>query len=669
MQATPFKFTLLLLGLAACGGASSGAKSANDSDKGFAEFAQSHGGLSALGGGQSSGPAAPDTLRIDNADSPIMLDGILGEWPARFVLKEVVKGDAGKAEMRAAIMQDDKQLYVGAEIKDDKLVRTGSFGDGEDHASLVLVFPSGIGYELGFYAGKPGESAGSVRYLSGARKGREVPGAKIVEAPADGGYSFEAQIPWSALPEAATVRCGFRGALRYYQSDAPGSISHILASAQGDLASQDKLPPLRTRAEAALIDEVLSQRGVMNFIPKIDVYADVAGDAMKERIAVYNRFLTVTGPRYLGGTRFFYKELEGELVKLEVRPMTGRGKSDIIVRQKSTAQGGSAEWVIVLSALSGDDAPAQVFGHETQVEIGGKKIANVVNMGERFIEVTYDPQTSLDAASFKDASDAADVEPLLLPWGAVKSQTFQWDGHVFKKAKEVTQTARGPASRSWMSAANREAPPPPRPTPHPTADMSNQVIEQYKKDRGLPASTRARFDVSANVSGDGRPERVVLIGRDLIVCGPGFRDGLAYAFITLNPFTSDTDVREVSARDLTGDGAQEIVVKGTRTQKMNGSDDTVTQEILLVYAVKGEQLTRLFALETAREQSGKRVEATVSFSPKAMEVGPGRASGWSEKTFPWQQEKPGNGSLEPLVLPWGGLGTVRYRWDGQRFSR
>ena len=47
---------------------------------------------------------------------------------------------------------------------------------------------------------------------------------------------------------------------------------------------------------------------------------------------------------------------------------------------------------------------------------------------------------------------------------------------------------------------------------------------------------------------------------------------------------------------------------------------------------------------------------------------PGRATGWTEKSYPWAQDTPGNGSLEPLLLPWGGVKSVRYSWDGTQFS-
>jgi hypothetical protein len=29
----------------------------------------------------------------------------------------------------------------------------------------------------------------------------------------------------------------------------------------------------------------------------------------------------------------------------------------------------------------------------------------------------------------------------------------------------------------------------------------------------------------------------------------------------------------------------------------------------------------------------------------------------------------GLGDIEPLLLPWGGVGSVRYVWNGSRFAR
>jgi hypothetical protein len=50
-----------------------------------------------------------------------------------------------------------------------------------------------------------------------------------------------------------------------------------------------------------------------------------------------------------------------------------------------------------------------------------------------------------------------------------------------------------------------------------------------------------------------------------------------------------------------------------------------------------------------------------------VDVRPGVARGWTEKTYPWPQDKPG-GSIEPLLLPWGGVPSLRYSWNGTQFS-
>jgi hypothetical protein len=43
--------------------------------------------------------------------------------------------------------------------------------------------------------------------------------------------------------------------------------------------------------------------------------------------------------------------------------------------------------------------------------------------------------------------------------------------------------------------------------------------------------------------------------------------------------------------------------------------------------------------------------------------------GWNEKSYPWSQDQPGSGPVEPLLLPWGGISSVRYTWNGSAFVR
>ena len=197
-------------------------------------------------------------------------------------------------------------------------------------------------------------------------------------------------------------------------------------------------------------------------------------------------------------------------------------------------------------------------------------------------------------------------------------------------------------------------------------------MDAYYKDQGIAAGTKPRFDIEVHVDGDARPERVALIGRDIVVLGPGFKGGTGYARMSLTQFADDKDVSELTARDVTGDGAAELVVRGVR-HVTTPTGDKVAIEALFIYQVKSGAITRVFGVETGREQSGKRIQGLVQFVPSKagkgfdVDVRPGVARGWTEKTYPWPQDKPG-GAIEPLLLPWGGLPSLRYSWNGSQFA-
>jgi hypothetical protein len=163
------------------------------------------------------------------------------------------------------------------------------------------------------------------------------------------------------------------------------------------------------------------------------------------------------------------------------------------------------------------------------------------------------------------------------------------------------------------------------------------------------------------------------MGRDLVVFGPGFKGGTGYVYATLSQFANESDIKDASARDLTGDGAADIVVRGERHPSAENPD--VVSELMFVYTIRDEAIVRVFGIETARSQGDKRVQGLVQFIPtpggKSFDLlaAPGRATGWTEKTYPWAQEQPGGGDIEPLLLPWGGVNSARYAWNGSHFER
>ncbi len=198
----------LALGLAgACGGAPPETKDAHQTateDISIGDTALAQGGIGGLGDTSPGvSETTPGTLRASLLDktNPVKLDGVIGEWPARTSARIEVKGTTGNLAFGVAFQYDERTLYVAGEVNEESFYRTSRFGEGEDHAALVLAFPSGAGfaaYEIGLFAGKPGESAGEVRW-SGGRRG-VVPGVKIVVAPTGKGYSFEVTIPSASFP-------------------------------------------------------------------------------------------------------------------------------------------------------------------------------------------------------------------------------------------------------------------------------------------------------------------------------------------------------------------------------------------------------------------------------------------------------------------------------------
>jgi hypothetical protein len=695
------RFPLLLVGAAglACGGGGGGQSNAKSPDhasntktdrhESIGELAAQQGGLAALGGAGNreegtgtevsfSGPLRAETL---SKKSPPKLDGVVKEWHARAPAKETISGKTDGLSLDVAVQSGDDALWVAAEVGDPKLTRTGKFGDNEDHATLTLAFPSGRGvlkaYEVGFWPGIPGSAPGIVKWIAGPNAGQKVAGAKVVESDVKGGVTLEATIPWASFPEAATVRVGMRAAFRWHDGEG-SAITGVLGTGQGSVDHPTDLPALPIAAEQAVVEGLLEQKGLSGTKPKIDLYADIAGDDRKERISVFGRFFTICGPGYRKGRQFFWREVAGEIVSLETRELTAHGKEELIVRRRVPNGSSTHDILEVWSIPANGEEPVTIFAHQIAIASsdGKKRVSNAARIASKEIEVSTEPAVGWDAGTFNETI-AGDVEPLLLPWGTIKSKTFKLEGNKFAKASEVAQAgtaAREQASATPRSSDRADTTPRDLPTPAVTkgSDLGKQVLDAYMKDAGVAAGTKPRFDYEVNVDGDGKPERVVLFGRDIVVLGPSFKGGTGYARLSLSQFADDKDISELTVRDITGNGAADLIVRGARHAKAQAGE-TIDIDGLFVYQVKGGNLARVFAIETGREMAGKRVQGLVQFVPaKAgkgfdIDVRPGTAKGWTKDNYPWPQEKPG-GAIEPLLLPWGNIPNARYTWNGTQFG-
>ena len=168
------------------------------------------------------------------------------------------------------------------------------------------------------------------------------------------------------------------------------------------------------------------------------------------------------------------------------------------------------------------------------------------------------------------------------------------------------------------------------------------------------------FDVATDIAEDERIERVLLHGRDLVVFGKGFKSG-AVRDLTLEQFNDPSDVVDLSARDITDDGKAEIFVRGVMRSKAprrfgdRAVRTVVGREVLLVYSVGPRGISRVFGAETGREIAGESAcKARSRSSPvrrgSISRCAPGRHSGFTDRTYPFAQDREKVGGLEPFAL-------------------
>jgi hypothetical protein len=623
-----------------------------------------------LGAGPAHAGARPIHLE-PMAGEKLRIDGDLREWPAKMTeLGEVVQGSGAGGGASVVLGYDDAALYAVLRVNDKKLVRTAGAGDAEDHATLYLAFPKGSTYAIDLYPGAPGKSAGLVRI-----KGTPVKGAKLVEAPSDKGYTIEASIPWSAFPEAAKTRVGLRAALRVTDASAPGTVKAVYATAQATAGRA--LPPLLTSAEAGLDSLLVREKGLSSN-PAREVYGDVSGDAMLERVAVFGPYLTIVGPSFRGGKEFYFGELGVEdasmVTRLELVDLDGDGHVEIFVQKRVGAKDRYRELLQVMK-VGRDDQPFAAFTHEVGIKTPDGMVANKVSLRGATIEIAQGEAEGFEPDTYSE-SMPSNMGAALLPWETTKSKSFKWQGDGIKEAGETSWTpkqARGGKSggapvKSRQKAEGPAQPPPPRP---PSADeLQDRLYALYRRDHA--GNAKPRFDFATDVAGDATNERVLIHDRDIVVFGKAFRGGTSYAYITVG-VADAKDILDATARDLTGDGKAEIIVRGVLHAKASKGlgGGTVDRYALFVYGVIGESVVRIFAAETGRAVGDDRILGTVAFATAErgtrIELRPGRALGWTEKTYPFPEDTTTAGGLEPLLLPWSESAARRYRFDGKSF--
>ncbi|MFT3922753.1 MAG: hypothetical protein QM778_09480 [Myxococcales bacterium] len=601
---------------------------------------------------------ADSPLRVDQSAERMRVDGALREWQgARF-------GNLGSGDpaLRYALATADGGLYVAAEVSDAQLVRTKGVGGRQDALVLTLALPDSKGrwtaQEVWLHAGQSGRSKAEAGLRVGAGSPRPEPAIKVVEGPREqgqAGYVIEAFVPWSLI-QGSDLWEQARGALRYEDFDG-GSRPTLLETASA--AKPGSMPRLALGVgQKDFVGSFLSSQNMIGIEPRFDWRANVYGDAAAERVVIIDRFVLVYGPGFKKGESFGYVALpfgmgggikQAELVDLD---LDGHAELLLTLRQ-SNPQGAREVWMVYTLA---EDSPRPVGGVELRKEITGGFLENTMELeqkGKSKARIIVKPGRSqnLTASNYRENA-ARDVQPILLPWGDVKSRTYGLEAGALSMVAEERSATATPSSASAPAAAAPVA------LEEVVAPSQEAVLALFRRDRKLPAKLAPRRHQRANVVAGPELEDVFELGNHLVVLGPEIGEGGSYLAYGL-PVKDPAEVLYLGHADVTGDKREELFVR--LAQALSGADG-VRREIMLVLAAEEQgRFKRMLAAEVVRRQGDKAIVNRVSTSTGALVIEPGTAEGWSNADYPFTQDA--TGGVERLLIPWQDQ-PRRYRLQG-----
>jgi hypothetical protein len=624
----------------------------------------------------------------------VRVDGSLGDWPAQFEKLDSTLSGQG-VEASALVGYDDTSLYFALKTNSARIVRKAKPGPGQDHATLEIVFPGkhgekGRAHSVDIYPGDPGKIAGAVLV-----DGKQLGSAEIVEFERDGGFDVEVRLPWSALPEAATLRVGLKGRISFHDASAPGKMVALVST-----SPKGQLKPLVSLVEAGLIDTLVGDRGLRP-VPAREAYGELTGGGSLERVALYNNILTIVGPDYRGGSEFFLSELDvnsaAQIQRLELFDFNRDGKDEIVIEKRLSPSSLEFRQVVSVLAVSSDGVPSQVFVAEVAIVTRAGKIENKVSLskakGEPSLLISQGSSSGFEFETFREPTLGEGIPSALLPWGPVEARRYTFRGQKFVVAEETPKKPlKGQTTRSTQKTTPKEQPAA-RGTPSseragaevPAAPNVDRLYALYRKNRG-PTLGPMRAEFWQDVAEDERTERVVWHDRELLVLGEGFQGGTKFAALTL-PVKEAKDVISVSLLEATGDAKLDIVVHALLHAQTGEAPkkQAVVRQVLFIYRIESGRIAQTFAAEIGRTVGKRQILGAYRFHDVegrlVLDLLRGRALGFTEDNYPFSEEPnpersnhaksgpegPTGPPVWPLVLPWSGTAQRRFSFSAGEF--
>jgi len=250
----------------------------------------------------------------------------------------------------------------------------------------------------------------------------------------------------------------------------------------------------------------------------------------------------------------------------------------------------------------------------------------------------------------RDGEPGVAVE-VFVPFAIVPGGDRWSEGRLAVRYQDVDREARPDVRAVIASVADLD-----RPTTWPplrVAGTPSAVLRGFLAARGLEAAPH-RFDLRGDVTGDGAPERVVIVDRFVVVFGSHYREGRGFDFLAL-PVRGGQDVAEARLEDLTGDDVAELVLV------YRVRDDGVVSDVWRVLDPEPGRIRPLLGVETSRRWGRRALSAPVRVQRSrtgapGLEIRAASADDIPPDEIPTPRLEPGIRPL--LVLP---LATVKKR--------
>lgn len=245
--------------------------------------------------------SADDSLLIHEGAGPIRIDGVLREWNG---VQRMALGRGGDAELSFAFSFDSDAIYFGAEVRDERFIRSAQYRESED-VIVVSLAPDGCdAKEFWLYAGVPGRIAGKINVKSSRGTVASAEGLQLVEAPRErgGGYTLEAKLPIAALGCGDAWKSGrVAVVLRDVDSEARPVVERELSTGPHSLAAPSEwLAVMVPGGQNAALRDCLAAEDLEAAPRTLDLRADLDRDGKPERLVGARSSLCVVGGSIAG---------------------------------------------------------------------------------------------------------------------------------------------------------------------------------------------------------------------------------------------------------------------------------------------------------------------------------------------------------------------------------